>query len=112
MKRAIAGEDGGNSAFYAHAHRVGLGQPVVAEFGEEFMTKNARFAKDYFDKVRGDSESLGGLIIELFTRLPHAGEEIEHEKFKFRISSVDTRRIKKVKVTPIIEIDDVSRELS
>jgi putative hemolysin len=55
---------------------------------------------------------LGGLIIELFTRLPHAGEEIEHEKFKFRISSVDTRRIKKVKVTPIVEIDDVSRELS
>jgi putative hemolysin len=67
---------------------------------------------DYFDKARGESESLGGLIIELFTRLPHAGEEIEHEKFKFRIASVDTRRIKKVKVTPIVEIDDVSRELS
>jgi len=67
---------------------------------------------DYFDKVRGDSESLGGLIIELFTRLPHAGEEIEFENYKFRIASVDTRRIKKVKVTPKVEIDEVSRELS
>ncbi len=55
---------------------------------------------DYFDKAKGDSESLAGLLIELFTRLPHAGEEIEYEKYKFRISSVDTRRIKKVKVTP------------
>ena len=67
---------------------------------------------DYFDKVRGDSESLGGLMIELFTRLPHAGEEIEFEKYKFRIASVDTRRIKKVKITPKVEIDEVSRELS
>lgn len=58
---------------------------------------------DYFDKARGDSESLAGLLIELFTRLPHAGEEIEYEKYKFRISSVDTRRIKKVKVTPKVE---------
>ena len=53
---------------------------------------------DSFDKVRGDSESLGGLLIELFTRLPHAGEEIVHDKYTFRIASVDTRRIKKVKV--------------
>ncbi|MET3126108.1 gliding motility-associated protein GldE [Arcicella rosea] len=58
---------------------------------------------DYFDKAREDSESLAGLLIELFTRLPHAGEEIEYEKYKFRISSVDTRRIKKVKVTPKVE---------
>ena len=67
---------------------------------------------DYFDKVRGDSESLGGLMIELFTRLPHAGEETEFEKYKFRIASVDTRRIKKVKITLKVEIDEVSRELS
>jgi Mg2+/Co2+ transporter CorC len=37
-------------------------------------------------------------LIELFTRLPHAGEEIVHDKYTFRIASVDTRRIKKVKV--------------
>lgn len=66
---------------------------------------------DYFDKVRGDSESLGGLLIELFTRLPHAGEEVEYEKYKFRVSSVDTRRIKKVKVTPKAEkVEDESKD--
>ncbi len=61
---------------------------------------------DYFDKARGDSESLAGLLIELFTRLPHAGEEVEYDKYKFRISSVDTRRIKKVKVTPKVEEEE------
>lgn len=65
---------------------------------------------DYFDKARGDSESLGGLLIELFTRLPHAGEEIEYEKYKFRISSVDTRRIKKVKVTLIPKVEEEIKE--
>ena len=68
---------------------------------------------DYFDKSRGDSESLAGLLIELFTRLPHAGEEAEYEKYKFRIASVDTRRIKKVKVTlKEDEVVDVSKEIS
>lgn len=54
---------------------------------------------DFFDKTRGESESLAGLLIELFTRLPHAGEEIVQDKYTFKIASVDTRRIKKVKVT-------------
>ncbi len=54
---------------------------------------------DTFDKVRGESESLAGLLIELFTRLPHAGEEVIQDKYIFKIASVDTRRIKKVKVT-------------
>jgi putative hemolysin len=70
-------------------------------------------SNDYFDKSRGDSESLGGLLIELFTRLPHAGEETEYEQYKFRIASVDTRRIKKVKVTlKEDEVEDVSQEIS
>jgi Mg2+/Co2+ transporter CorC len=49
----------------------------------------------------------------LFARLPHAGEEIDYDKFRFRIASVDTRRIKRVKVTiKNEETDETNRELT
>jgi gliding motility-associated protein GldE len=62
----------------------------------------------YFEKAKGESETLAGLIIELFGRIPSAGEEIEFENFTFKVQSVDTRRIKKVRVThrPAAEQDD------
>ncbi|MFN8353607.1 MAG: gliding motility-associated protein GldE [Spirosomataceae bacterium] len=52
-----------------------------------------------FDKVRGDSESVGGLLLEMFGRLPKVNEEITFEGFTFRILSADNRRIKKIRVT-------------
>jgi putative hemolysin len=59
----------------------------------------------YFEKAKGESESLAGLIIELFGRIPSAGEEIEFEDFTFKVQSVDTRRIKKVRVTQRLSAD-------
>jgi putative hemolysin len=52
-----------------------------------------------FDKVRGDSESLGGLILELHGSLPKVGEKIMFENFSFTILTVDQRRIKKVRIS-------------
>jgi len=52
----------------------------------------------YFDQVKGDSESLGGLLLELHTKLPRAGEKIKFQKFLFTIVAVDVRRIKRVRV--------------
>ena len=62
----------------------------------------------YFEKAKGESETLAGLIIELFGRIPSAGEEIEFENFTFKVQSVDMRRIKKVRVTqrPPADLDD------
>ncbi len=51
-----------------------------------------------FDEVKGESESLGGLLLELNTVLPHAGEKISFNRFLFTIVAVDMKRIKKVKV--------------
>ena len=51
-----------------------------------------------FDKVKGESESLGGLLLELNAKLPRAGEKIAFEHFLFTIVAVDTRRIKRVRV--------------
>lgn len=51
-----------------------------------------------FDEVKGESESLGGLLLELNSNLPKNGTKINFEEFEFTILAVDTRKIKKVKV--------------
>ncbi len=51
-----------------------------------------------FDEVKGESESLGGLLLELHSKLPRAGEKIEYGQFLFTAVAVDNRRIKRVRV--------------
>ena len=51
-----------------------------------------------FDDVKGESESLGGLLLELNAKLPRAGEKIKYGQFLFTIVAVDLRRIKRVRV--------------
>lgn len=51
-----------------------------------------------FDPVKGESESLGGLILELTNDLPNVGKRISYESFTFAIEAVDKRRIKRVRV--------------
>jgi len=53
---------------------------------------------DYFDEVRGNSESLAGLLLELFSRLPRTGEIATHREITFKVQSADKKRIKKVRV--------------
>jgi len=53
---------------------------------------------DYFDEVRGSSESLAGLLLELFSRLPRTGEITSHKEITFKVQSADKKRIKKVRV--------------
>jgi putative hemolysin len=51
-----------------------------------------------FDEVKGESESLGGLLLELNSNFPKNGSKIYFGSFEFTILAVDTKRIKKVKV--------------
>ena len=51
----------------------------------------------FFEGVKGECESLGGLILELHSRLPNAGERIVFENYKFTIVAVDQKRIKKIR---------------
>jgi len=53
---------------------------------------------DIFEKVKGESESLGGLILELHSKLPRIGEKITFGQFVFTIVAVDNRRIKRIRV--------------
>lgn len=54
---------------------------------------------EIFDEVKGESESLAGLILEIVGRMPEKNEQISFEKFKFKIISSDKRRIKQIKLT-------------
>ncbi len=51
-----------------------------------------------FDEIKGESESLGGLLLEINSNLPKNGSKILFENFEFTILSVDTKKIKKIKV--------------
>jgi putative hemolysin len=52
-----------------------------------------------FDEVKGESESLGGLLLEINSSFPKNGTKIRYRNFEFLVLAVDTRKIKKVKVT-------------
>ncbi len=54
---------------------------------------------DIFDEAKGESESLAGLLLELNSSLPKAGEEIVFENFTFKVESVTAKRIKRIRVT-------------
>lgn len=52
-----------------------------------------------FDKVKGESGTLAGIILEMMAKIPEIDEKISIGRFLFRIEAVDGRRIEKVKVT-------------
>jgi len=53
---------------------------------------------EFFDNVKGDADSLAGLLLELTGFIPNPNIEIVHEHFKFKVLSVSKRRIEKVNV--------------
>jgi len=55
-------------------------------------------APETFDKVRGESESLAGLLLELAGEIPQVSAEVPCGDFTFTVLEIDKNRIKKVKV--------------
>jgi gliding motility-associated protein GldE len=53
---------------------------------------------DPFEDVRGESETLAGLLLELTGEIPQKGQVITYRNFNFRIESADKRRIKEIRV--------------
>ena len=54
---------------------------------------------DVFEEIKGDADTLAGLILELMGEIPEKGKSISFKKFTFKIEAVDNRRIKKIKVS-------------
>jgi len=53
---------------------------------------------DPFDYVRGESETLAGLLLELTGEIPRKDKIIKYRDFTFRIEAADRRRIKEIRV--------------
>jgi gliding motility-associated protein GldE len=49
-----------------------------------------------FDPVKGEAETLAGLLLEINGELPAPKDEILYKNFKFSVKSVDNRRIRKI----------------
>jgi CBS domain containing-hemolysin-like protein len=54
---------------------------------------------DTFDEVRGDSETLAGLVLELAGEIPQISQELLIGDFTFEVLELDKNRILKLKVT-------------
>ena len=54
--------------------------------------------EDLLEDVRGESETLAGLILELTGEIPQKDQIIKYRNFIFRIESADRRRIKEIRV--------------
>jgi len=62
------------------------------------VCKAMNISVDTFDKVKGESDSLAGLILELSGEIPALNDTIPCGDFEFTILDADSSRIKKVKV--------------
>lgn len=52
-----------------------------------------------FDTVRGDADSLAGIVLELIGQIPKIDQEIGFDRFKFKIISASKKRVEKIKIT-------------
>ena len=54
---------------------------------------------DFFDDIKGDSDTIAGLTLEIKGNIPTNGEILNYKKYSFTVESVDKTRVKRVKVT-------------
>jgi gliding motility-associated protein GldE len=61
-------------------------------------TTEADQARQVFEDNKGESETLGGFVLELTGRIPKKGERIDLRNFSFTVESADNKRVRRVKV--------------
>ena len=102
----------------------GIVEEVIGEIKDEFDEEESGFKKlddynyiiegrnmihdvcrfmglplDTFDSVRGDSDSLGGLIFELSGDIPSVSQVLTAGDFEFTVLELERNRVKRVKIT-------------
>jgi len=87
---------------------------VIAEGGGRFRVKaqtevadfNARFGSQLADDA---VDTVGGLVVHAFGRLPKRGDTVTIGEFRFRIVRADSRRIHTLQVEKVAPAPDVER---
>ncbi len=86
-------EDEGSTAKQDDGSYIFEGRTMIND-----LCKTLNLPADTFDNVKGDSDSLAGLILELAGEIPKVNDIIPCGDFEFSILDADSSRIKKVKV--------------
>jgi gliding motility-associated protein GldE len=55
-------------------------------------------ADDYLDEIKGEADTLAGLLLEIKSNFPKLNEKLSALNIDFFVESIDNRRIKKIKV--------------
>ncbi|HVY76799.1 MAG TPA: gliding motility-associated protein GldE [Puia sp.] len=87
-------EDDGSSSRQDDGSFVFEGRMMIND-----VCKAMNLPVDTFDQVRGEADSLAGLILELAREIPKVNDIISCGDFQFTILDADSSRIKKVKVS-------------
>ena len=56
-------------------------------------------AEEHFEKIRGESETLAGFLLEFIEAFPEKKQVIAFDNYTFTIEDIDKKRIKQLKVT-------------
>ncbi|GAF04704.1 gliding motility-associated protein GldE [Saccharicrinis fermentans] len=91
----IADENDDEESFYARQPDGSIlfeGKTLLNDFH-----KVTEIDEDEFEKIRGEAETLAGLMLEIKGEIPDKNEQIKYKKYVFTIVSVDSRRIRKLK---------------
>jgi len=86
-------EESGNRKIDEHSY-IFEGKTMIHD-----LCKMMQIPMDTFDNVKGESESIGGLVLELAGEFPQANNEIACGDFTFTVLETENNRIKLVKVT-------------
>jgi gliding motility-associated protein GldE len=62
------------------------------------LCRAMRLSVDTFDAVKGESDSLGGLVLELAGKFPSLNETVNTKGFDFTVLEIEKNRIKTVKI--------------
>ena len=67
--------------------------------------KTTGYEETVFDEIKGEAETLAGLILEMTKEMPGAHEKIKYKNLTFEVEDVDARRINKIRVTIISPVN-------
>ena len=66
---------------------------------KDFFKVIRREETEAFESVKGDAETLAGLLLEIAQKFPKKKQIIKYQGYTFRVEELDQMRITQVKVT-------------
>ena len=95
-------------------HKAAEGKNILPQEDGSFLVAGKTEIEELEDLFnievdnRGKFESVGGLVVYLFSKIPTVGETITYKNIAIKIIDADERRVKKVRITSLTQPTDES----